>query len=89
MPKRRTPLEPGGDQREVFYGLYARERPSVVAFCVYNLLVFIVPGLVFSIVWLKRHPDDLQNAYTPMAIGGTLMSCWWATAWAVRSVGVA
>jgi len=87
IPKRITALS--GAKREIFYGLYAREMPSVLAFCCYNLLVFIVPGLVFSIVWLKKHPDDLQNAYMPMTIGGTLMSGWWAAAWAMRSVAVA
>ena len=89
IPKRTTALEVNGDAREIFYGLYARERPSVLAFCLWNLIVFILPGLIFSIIWLKKHPGDVQDAYTPLAICVSLMSCGWATAWAARSIGVA
>jgi hypothetical protein len=76
LPKRSTALDEDVDDREEFWGLYAREIPSVLAFVLWNLALFILGPLIFGIVWLVKHPGDLQNASVPMTISTTLLGIW-------------
>jgi hypothetical protein len=72
-------LEEGGDTREEFWGIYARERPSFLILLIYNTLC-LIPSLVFLFLWLFRwgHSGDLQNASLPLTLTGTPLSILWA-----------
>jgi hypothetical protein len=79
LPKRRTFLEEGGDDREVFWGIYAREKPSILVVIVYNV-VCLIPFLTFFFLWLFRwgHSGDLQNASVPIFISISMISVFWS-----------
>ena len=79
LPKKITELEVGGDQREVFWGLYARERPGLRWILVYNL-VCLLPMLVYFLVWISPlgRATDLQNPSVPISIMVALLSLFWS-----------
>jgi hypothetical protein len=69
FPKKKTELEEGGDKRENFWGIYAREIISLRWVLFYNF-VYMLPMLVFFIVWVVPlgHSTDLQNPSTPVSM---------------------
>jgi hypothetical protein len=76
LPKRKLPLQLHDGKREVFWGLYIRERRCfawVVAYgCLCNL-----PGVLFFFLWLFAwgHQADLQNAAVPVQLSLSLTVC--------------
>ncbi|KAK8067758.1 hypothetical protein PG996_006870 [Apiospora saccharicola] len=79
LPRRTQELEPGGDKRERFWGLYAREAVSLRRVLIYNLIC-ILPVLAFFFTWLFGigSATDLQNASVPIGVITALMSLFWS-----------
>jgi hypothetical protein len=79
FPKRLTSLEEGGNNREEFWGIYAREKRWFLMLLVYNI-VCMSPSLVFGFLWLCSwgHPGDLQNATIPASMSVALLSLFWS-----------
>ena len=73
LPKRKTPLNMHDGNRELFWGIYARERRSIARVLAYGTLAN-VPGIVFFFLWLFRwdHASDLQNAAVPVGMSLSL-----------------
>ncbi|KAK2007238.1 hypothetical protein LZ32DRAFT_622368 [Colletotrichum eremochloae] len=66
FPKKRTELETGGNRREIFWGIYARENVALIRVLAYNFIC-ITPMLVFFFAWLFHHgPEEMQNAAVPI-----------------------
>jgi hypothetical protein len=78
FPQRDSKLEEGGDEREEFWGIYARERHSFFRVAIYNILC-ILPCVVFFFTWLFGwgHSGDLQNASIPIGITLTALNIFW------------
>lgn len=60
LPKKRSAREEGGDARELFWGIYARERVSLASILLYNVAC-IFPMFMFVVLWLLplEHRGDL------------------------------
>jgi len=78
LPKRISVLEEGGDAREMFWGLYARESISLKWVVLYNGACML-PVLVFFIVWLLPLglAGDLQDAAVPLSVMLAMLSVFW------------
>ena len=76
--KRDSKLEEGGNAREEFWGIYARERLSFLRISVYNV-VCLMPCVAFFFFWLfgLRHVGDLQNAAVPVGISLSGLTMFW------------
>jgi hypothetical protein len=79
FPKKRTELEEGGDKREYFWGILAREAVGLRWVFFYNFLC-ISPMLAFLLVWIfpLGHNGDLQNASVPISIMTAMLSLFWS-----------
>ncbi|KAI1409804.1 hypothetical protein F5Y13DRAFT_88541 [Hypoxylon sp. FL1857] len=79
FPKKKTELEEGGDKREIFWGIYAREIISLRWVLIYNL-VCISPMLVFFTVWILPlgQSTDLQNPSVPFSMMLGTLSLFWS-----------
>ncbi|KAK1991768.1 hypothetical protein LX36DRAFT_589782 [Colletotrichum falcatum] len=77
FPKKKTELEEGGDGRETFWGIYARENVALARVLVYNFIC-ITPTLVFFFAWLIPHgSDEMQNAAVPVSVMVAMLSLFW------------
>ncbi|KAH8659401.1 hypothetical protein BGZ61DRAFT_370541 [Ilyonectria robusta] len=78
IPKRNFCLDKKGQNREIFWGLLAVERPSAFKVAVYHVLILIGP-VMFWFLWLFfwGHSGDLQNAAIPFLTVCTLLSMFW------------
>ena len=78
IPKKTWKLEEGGDVREVFWGIHARERISFLMVTIYHCLV-LLPPFIFWFLWLFwwKHSGDLQNASVPVFTAQGLISLFW------------
>ncbi|KAK6856480.1 hypothetical protein PG995_006667 [Apiospora arundinis] len=80
LPQRTRELELGGDKREHFWGLYAREAVSLQRVLIYNA-VCLFPVLGFFFAWLFGgfgSATDLQNASVPIGLMTSLLSLFWS-----------
>ncbi|KAK8023897.1 hypothetical protein PG993_011963 [Apiospora rasikravindrae] len=79
LPKRTQKLELGGDKRERFWGLYAREAVSLQKVLLYNA-VCMLPVLAFFFAWLFgiSETTDLQGASVPVGMMAALLSLFWS-----------
>jgi hypothetical protein len=79
LPKKRTELEEGGDKREDFWGIYAREIISLRWVLFYNFIC-VSPMLAFFMVWVLPlgHSTDLQNPSLPISIMTAMLSLFWS-----------
>lgn len=79
LPKKKTELEEGGDNREIFWGVYAREMPSFRMVVIYNVIC-ILPLLVFFFLWLfpLGHGAELESAAVPLSIMLGMLSLFWS-----------
>ncbi|KAK7973761.1 glycoside hydrolase family 18 protein [Apiospora arundinis] len=80
LPQRTQELELGGDKRELFWGLYAREAVSLQRVLAYNA-VCLFPVLGFFFAWLFGgfgSASDLQNASVPIGLMASLLSLFWS-----------
>ncbi|KAH7631266.1 hypothetical protein B0T09DRAFT_339512 [Sordaria sp. MPI-SDFR-AT-0083] len=79
LPKKITELEEGGDKREVFWGIYAREIISLRWVLCYNF-VCMFPMLVFFVCWVSPlgQNTDLQNPSVPISIMLSMLSLFWS-----------
>lgn len=66
------------DERETVWGIQAHYTPKALMVVFYHVIMFVGP-LIFFIVWLIRHPGDLQNASVPLvttvAMAALIWSC--------------
>jgi hypothetical protein len=78
LPKKKSALVEGGDSREIFWGICARELISVTWVMLYNF-VCILPMLIFLIMWLLSFGPaaSLQDALSPLVLMGTLLALFW------------
>ncbi|KAI1476419.1 hypothetical protein F4774DRAFT_428024 [Daldinia eschscholtzii] len=79
FPKKKTRLEEAGDTREIFWGIYARERISFSWVLGYNLFC-LLPMLAFFIAWIlpRGRGADLQNPSVPLSIMMGMLSLFWS-----------
>ncbi|KAI1374084.1 hypothetical protein F4677DRAFT_447730 [Hypoxylon crocopeplum] len=79
FPKKKTELEEGGDKRENFWGIYAREIISLRWVLFYNFLC-VLPMLAFFTVWIlpAGYSTDLQNASVPFTMMLGMLSLFWS-----------
>ncbi|OTA79949.1 hypothetical protein M434DRAFT_234662 [Hypoxylon sp. CO27-5] len=79
FPKKKTELEEGGDKREVFWGIYAREIISLQRVLVYNL-IFLCPMLAFFAIWILSlgKNTQLQNPSVPFSMMLGMLSLFWS-----------
>ncbi|KAF2715847.1 hypothetical protein K431DRAFT_192443, partial [Polychaeton citri CBS 116435] len=73
LPQRVFCINLDDGQREVFWGLYARETREYVWILAYGIFAN-VPGTIFFFLWLFGwgHSSDLQNAAVPLTFSTTL-----------------
>jgi hypothetical protein len=79
LPQKKTRLEEGGDAREDFWGLYARERVSLCMVLLYNF-VCIFPLLVFFVARIAPFGlgGDWQSPAVPMSTMIAMLSLFWS-----------
>lgn len=79
LPKKKSDFEEGGDKRERFWGIYAREKISLRWVLLYNFICLLPMG-VFFVVWIVplRRTTDLQSAAVPLSIMIALQSLFWS-----------
>jgi len=78
IPRRETPLTVERDEAEVFWGLLVKEKYSLLAIVVYNLLA-MTPSLVFFFWWIFNSSEkDLSNGSVPATLTLALLSLFWA-----------
>ncbi|KAK1993483.1 hypothetical protein LX36DRAFT_251500 [Colletotrichum falcatum] len=78
FPKKRTKLEEGGEDRRVFWGIYAREAIALRWVLCYNLACTL-PMLVLFFQWLSwKGPDEIQNASVPISVMLAMLSLFWS-----------
>ncbi|OTA69145.1 hypothetical protein K449DRAFT_411975 [Hypoxylon sp. EC38] len=79
FPKKKTEFEEGGDKREIFWGIYAREIISLRLVFTYNL-VCVCPMLAFFVVWIipTGQLTDLQNPSVPFSMMLGMLSLFWS-----------
>lgn len=78
FPKRLMRLQLADDEREEFWGIYARERRWFSMVILYTTLCML-PSIPFIFLWLcswGRH-DDLQNATVPLTVSISFLSLLW------------
>jgi hypothetical protein len=78
IPRRETALDVNLDQAEVFWGLLVKEKYSILAIVVYNLLA-MTPSLAFFFWWIFGSSEkDLSNGSVPAALTLAGLSLFWA-----------
>ncbi len=79
FPKKKSELEESGDEREVFWGIYAREIISLRWVLFYNS-VCVAPLVVFFFLWIfpMGFVNDLQNAAIPVSMMVAMLSLFWS-----------
>ncbi|KAK0110693.1 hypothetical protein ONS96_002294 [Cadophora gregata f. sp. sojae] len=78
IPKRKEALELKVGTREQAWGLLTQYSISALLLLVYLIMCF-TPFVGFWAWWQVRHPDDLQNASTPLMVFATLLCVWFAS----------
>lgn len=73
LPKKLEELNMDDGKRELFWGLYARERRGFAWVLAYGLLCNL-PAIIFFFLWLFQwgHGSDLQNASVPLTMSISL-----------------
>ncbi|KAL7801726.1 hypothetical protein V8C43DRAFT_271803 [Trichoderma afarasin] len=79
LPKKLTEFEEGGDKRESFWGLYARETISFRWVLFYNFIC-LLPMIIFFIIWIDPlgRGTDLQNPSVPLGLMAAMLSIFWS-----------
>jgi hypothetical protein len=79
FPKCTSTLVEESDKQEAFWGIVAREQPSVFRLLLYNFTCAL-PCIVFFFMWLFSwgHSGDLQNASVPLSIMVGSLSVFWS-----------
>lgn len=80
LPKKLTLLDEQSNQREEFWGLYARQVVTFRWILAYNFLCFL-PMLWFVFIWLFAlgQKRDLQDAFVPTSVMISMLSVFWST----------
>jgi hypothetical protein len=80
IPKKKSKLDVETKSRSVRFawGIQAQYAISFIHVFIYHMLILAAPT-GFWVWWQKRHPDDLQNASTPLATVIVLISLFWST----------
>lgn len=79
LPKKLSHLDSGSDQREVFWGLYARQMILFRRILLYNVLC-ISPFMWFLLMWtLKWEKGDFQNGSVLLMAMLSLLTLFWTT----------
>ena len=79
FPKCNSDLAEDSDKREPFWGIVAREQPSIFRLLLYNFAC-ASPCLIFFFMWLFSwgHRGDLQNASVPFSVMLAALSIFWS-----------
>ncbi|KAL6165452.1 hypothetical protein ACJQWK_08678 [Exserohilum turcicum] len=79
IPKRELTIVEGSDKQEAFWGIFARERPSILRLLLYNFACAL-PCIIFFFMWLFSwgHSGDLQTASVPISVMLALLSVFWS-----------
>jgi hypothetical protein len=78
IPRRETSLDITLDQAEVFWGLLVKEKYSILAIVIYNLLA-MTPSLAFLFWWIFGSSEkDPSNGSVPAALTLAGLSLFWA-----------
>jgi hypothetical protein len=79
LPKKVSELEESGDQRETFWGIYAREIVCLRWVLFYNSLC-ILPLVWFFFMWTFKwgRNHDLQGAAIPISVMLSMLSVFWS-----------
>jgi hypothetical protein len=79
FPKCKSTLIEDSDKQEAFWGIVAREQPSVFRLLLYNFAC-ASPCIIFFFMWLFQwgHSGDLQNASVPLSIMVASLSVFWS-----------
>jgi hypothetical protein len=78
IPKRKHAWEIGLGTREPAWGLQAQFCISFIRVLFYHFLM-ILGTFVFWIWWQITHPDDIQNASTPLTVVAVFISLFWSS----------
>lgn len=79
LPKKLSLLDEGGDQREFFWGMFAREVVCLRWVFFYNVICML-PLVWFFFMWIFRwgHASDLQDASVPVTMVLGMLSVFWS-----------
>jgi hypothetical protein len=79
LPKKLSQLDESSEQREFFWGIYAREVVCLRWVLFYNVLC-ILPFVWFLFMWIFPwgHASDLQDASVPITIMIGMLSIFWS-----------
>lgn len=77
VPKRAKCFK--GDQASPIWGFEAVFAVSFRYVCIYHCAMVAGP-LIFWLLWLEDHPDDLQNAAIPLTVVIGALSLFWSSA---------
>jgi hypothetical protein len=78
IPRRKTPLDVDLDNAEIFWGLLVKEKYSILAIVIYNLLA-MTPSLAFLFWWIFGSSEkDLSNGSVPAVLTLAGLSLFWA-----------
>ena len=83
-PKRRIAFQLEQDGEEHAWGLQAQHRVSLMYIFFYHFLI-IVGTFGFWAWWLRKHPDDLQNAAVPFITVTIFLSLFWSASGILKS----
>lgn len=78
IPKRKHALELKLGTREFAWGLQAQYSISLILMVFYHILIFL-GTFGFWAWWQATHPDDLQNASTPLTVVALFLSLFWSS----------
>lgn len=79
LPKKLSQLDESSEQREFFWGIYAREVVCLWWVLFYNMLCML-PLMWFFFMWLFPwgHASDLQDASVPITMMIGMLSVFWS-----------
>lgn len=77
IPRRETALDVNIDHSEIFWGLHVKEKFSILAIVVYNLIA-MTPSLAFFFWWIFGSKEkDLSNGSVPATLTLTGLGLLW------------
>jgi hypothetical protein len=78
IPRRETALDVNLDQAEIFWSLLVKEKYSILAIVIYNLLA-MTPSMAFFFWWIFGSSEkDLSNGSVPAALTLAGLGLFWA-----------
>jgi hypothetical protein len=80
LPKKLSQLDESSDQREFFWGIYAREVVCLRWVLFYNIICMLPLMWFFFFMWIFQwgHTSDLQDASMPITMMIGLLSVFWS-----------